>query len=618
MWWCFICLVVAVGAVDLPDLENLTTTNELFVIHTEPLRNSFPKILPDCQDCACGERNEEPRVVGGTEASVNAFPWLARLIYHKSFGCGASLINDRYVVTAAHCVKGFMWFMFRVSFGEHDRCDTKREPNIRFVVRMVVHDFTLKELSNDISLLQLNEPVGYSHSVRPVCLPPPDASTFAGTRATVAGWGAVAETGKWSCQLLEADLPVLSNDACRATKYNETKIKEVMMCAGYPETAHKDGCTGDSGGPLVAENSENQYELIAHLLQTMLLCLQVPFQAIVIQPKHMQVGNVLRTRTIGCATWPIEACIDKRSAQSGSMAWPVRALAGHVVILLGHCILCSFTVCGNETLKKIEDDPEYAERRKCDCRCGERNEASRIVGGQETGVNEFPWVVRLSYLDKFYCGGMLVNDRYVLTAAHCVKGLMWFMIRVTLGEHGRCNETVRPETRFVVRVVSHNFSYHTFKNDIALLELNERVNISETVKPVCLPHNDENSYAGATGIAAGWGSINENKNHSCVLQDVEVPLLSNQDCRNTKYDKEMISDDMICAGYPDKGKKDTCQGDSGGPLTVERGDKRYELVGVVSWGIGCGRVGYPGVYTRVTKYLYWIRHNARRGCFCSD
>ncbi|CAG9138791.1 unnamed protein product, partial [Plutella xylostella] len=59
-------------------------------------------------------------------------------------------------------------------------------------------------------------------------------------------------------------------------------------------------------------------------------------------------------------------------------------------------------------------------------------------------------------------------------------------------------------------------------------------------------------------------------------------------------------------------------GDSGGPLTVERGDKRYELVGVVSWGIGCGRVGYPGVYTRVTKYLYWIRHNARRGCFCSD
>ncbi|CAG9134560.1 unnamed protein product [Plutella xylostella] len=513
MWWCFICLVVAVGAVDLPDGENLTTTNESYVIHTEPLRNSFPKILPECQDCACGERNEEPRVVGGTEASVNAFPWLARLIYHKSFGCGASLINDRYVVTAAHCVKGFMWFMFRVSFGEHDRCDTKREPNIRFVVKMVVHDFTLKELSNDISLLQLNEPVAYSHSVRPVCLPPADASTFAGTRATVAGWGAVAETGKWSCQLLEADLPVLSNDACRATKYNETKIKDVMMCAGYPETAHKDGCTGDSGGPLVAENSENQYELIG---------------------------------------------------------------------------------------------------------CGERNEASRIVGGQETGVNEFPWVARLSYLDKFYCGGMLVNDRYVLTAAHCVKGLMWFMIRVTLGEHGRCNETTRPETRFVVRVISHNFSYHTFKNDIALLELNERVNISETVKPVCLPHNDENSYAGATGIAAGWGSINENKNHSCVLQDVEVPLLSNQDCRNTKYDKEMISDDMICAGYPDKGKKDTCQGDSGGPLTVERGDKRYELVGVVSWGIGCGRVGYPGVYTRVTKYLYWIRHNARRGCFCSD
>ncbi|KPI99989.1 Trypsin-3 [Papilio xuthus] len=316
--------------------------------------------------------------------------------------------------------------------------------------------------------------------------------------------------------------------------------------------------------------------------------------------------------------------------------------------------------------------------------CGERNEASRILGGEETNVNEFPWVARLTYFNKFYCGGMVINDRYVLTAAHCVKGLMWFMIKVTLGEHNRCNETHRPETRYVIEVIAHNFTYVTFKDDInecervpvggtthllqqvllrrlmwfmikvtlgehnrcnethrpetryvieviahnftyvtfkddiALLRLSDRVTITDTIKPVCLPHNDENTYVGVKAIAVGWGSVGEQKNHSCYLLDVELPVLSNEECRNTKYETSMIADSMLCAGFPDKGQKDTCQGDSGGPLSAERGDKRYELLGVVSWGIGCGRAGYPGVYTRVTKYLYWIKHNARQGCFCAD
>nr|XP_026485598.1 transmembrane protease serine 9-like [Vanessa tameamea] len=251
----------------------------------------------------------------------------------------------------------------------------------------------------------------------------------------------------------------------------------------------------------------------------------------------------------------------------------------------------------------------------CNCRCGERNEASRIVGGVETAVNEFPWVARLTYFNKFYCGGMLINDRYVLTAAHCVKGLMWFMIKVTLGEHNRCNETHRPETRFVVNVVAHNFTYLTFRDDIAVLKLNEKVQISDTIKPVCLPRSDDNQYEGVKAIAVGWGSVGEQKNHSCNLLDVELPVLSNKECRNTKYESAMIADDMLCAGYPKEGKRDTCQGDSGGPLSAERGDKRYELLGVVSWGIGCGRQGYPGVYTRVTKYLDWIKNNSRNGCF---
>ncbi|XP_011497936.1 PREDICTED: trypsin-1-like [Ceratosolen solmsi marchali] len=251
----------------------------------------------------------------------------------------------------------------------------------------------------------------------------------------------------------------------------------------------------------------------------------------------------------------------------------------------------------------------------CYCSCGLRNEDSRIVGGQTTLINEFPWQVRLSYMNRFYCGGTLINDRYVLTAAHCVKGFMWFMIKVTFGEHDRCTQKSTIESRFVARAFIGNFSFLNFDDDIALLRLSERITLSETIRPVCLPSNKDNLYVGANALASGWGTLHEDGKPSCLLQSVDVPVMSLEDCRNTSYNSRMISENMLCAGYPE-GKKDSCQGDSGGPLVTEREDKKYELIGIVSWGNGCARPGYPGVYTRVTRYLKWIMNNSKDGCFC--
>lgn len=128
-----------------------------------------------------------------------------------------------------------------------------------------------------------------------------------------------------------------------------------------------------------------------------------------------------------------------------------------------------------------------------------------------------------------------------------------------------------------------------------------------------------NAYVGTNGTATGWGTLKEDGKPSCILQEVEVPVLSNEVCSTqTNYTASMITDNMLCAGYLGVGEKDSCQGDSGGPLIAEREDKRYELIGVVSWGNGCARPYYPGVYTRVTRYLDWIRENSKDGCFCSE
>ncbi|KAL0831995.1 hypothetical protein ABMA28_001495 [Loxostege sticticalis] len=612
MWWFILCLFMSFTTGFNINKDALQFTEDSY---TSPSFVPVERNLPLCQDCSCGERNEEPRVVGGLGSSVNAFPWLARLIYQKSFGCGASLINDKYVISAAHCIKGFMWFMFRVTFGEHDRCDTRQRPETRYVVKVYAHNFSLSDLKNDIALLRLNEPVTYSHAVRPVCLPKNKEKTYVGSTAIVAGWGATGETGNWSCTLLQADLPVLSNDVCQSTNYNASKIKDVMLCAGYPATAHKDACTGDSGGPLITENEDHAYELIG-IVSWGYGCARKGYPGVYarvtkyldwIRDNTEDGSNKIEPTFYSCMTRCRVQC--SHPASRSSLILGLHLIAGTLELA---------QVNAWEVAESGDNGVKSDDKRSCSCRCGERNEASRIVGGVETAVNEFPWVVRLSYFKKFYCGGMLINDRYVLTAAHCVKSFNWFMIKVTLGEHDRCNATRQPVTRFVVEMVIHNFTYTTFKDDIALLKLNEPVTITDTVKPICLPRDDEQTYEGVKAIATGWGSVSEQKNHSCRLMEVEVPVLSNKVCKTTKYLPSMIADTMLCAGYLLEGGKDTCQGDSGGPLCAERRDKQYELLGVVSWGVGCGRPGYPGVYTRVNQYLDWIRQNTRQGCYCSE
>ncbi|KAK9505041.1 hypothetical protein O3M35_009191 [Rhynocoris fuscipes] len=249
----------------------------------------------------------------------------------------------------------------------------------------------------------------------------------------------------------------------------------------------------------------------------------------------------------------------------------------------------------------------------CSCKCGLVNQEIRIVGGRPTGVNRYPWVARVVYDGQFHCGGSLLNGDYVLTAAHCVRRLKRSKIRVILGDHDQYVTTDAPAImRAVSTIIRHrNFDLDSYNHDIALLKLRKPVQYTKNISPVCLPQAGLDP-SGRHGTVVGWGRTSEGGSLAGIIQEVQVPILTLQQCRATKYRPSRITPNMICAG---RGIQDSCQGDSGGPLLVNDGDK-YQIVGIVSWGVGCGRPGYPGVYTRVTSYLNWVRKNSRGSCVC--
>ncbi|XP_034177515.1 uncharacterized protein LOC117602982 [Osmia lignaria lignaria] len=247
--------------------------------------------------------------------------------------------------------------------------------------------------------------------------------------------------------------------------------------------------------------------------------------------------------------------------------------------------------------------------------CGAKNgnqDQERIVGGQNADPGEWPWIAALFNAGRQFCGGSLIDDKHILTAAHCVANMnSWDVARLTvrLGDYNiKTNTEIRHVERRVKRVVRHRgFNGRTLYNDIALLTLNEPVPFTHQIRPICLPSGSQ-LYSGKVATVIGWGSLRESGPQPAILQEVSIPIWPNSECK-VKYGAAApggIVDSFLCAG---RATKDSCSGDSGGPLMVN--DGRWTQVGIVSWGIGCGKGQYPGVYTRVTHFLPWIYKNLK-------
>ncbi|GFR01711.1 serine protease filzig, partial [Trichonephila clavata] len=264
---------------------------------------------------------------------------------------------------------------------------------------------------------------------------------------------------------------------------------------------------------------------------------------------------------------------------------------------------------------------------------------AKIIGGENAQKGEFPFLVSLRGPEEpravqvlHKCGAVLLNERWLLTAAHCVyeyrRKKYLATLKARLGEYDTSASSDSRQDFGIETLITHPQYQEPYRqsNDIALLRLNKDAVFTEHVWPVCLPIRNTD-VTGMNATVAGWGQtsfieISTRRltvwDGKCfkwqknILQKVNVPVLTNGACLEMYFEAGHtypLEENQMCAGYREGGK-DSCQGDSGGPLFINQNDQ-MTVIGLVSAGIQCGSPLLPGIYTRVNSHLDWIEEQMK-------
>lgn len=281
-----------------------------------------------------------------------------------------------------------------------------------------------------------------------------------------------------------------------------------------------------------------------------------------------------------------------------------------------HTYRCNDGLCvskGNPECDGKKDCSDGSDEKDCDCGLRSFSRQSRVVGGKDAEEGEWPWQVSLHALGQGHlCGASLISHNWMVSAAHCFVNDRGFrysdhtMWTAFLGLHDQSKRSVPGVQECKLkRIISHpNFNDFTYDYDIALLELEQPVEYSSTVRPICLPDTSHSFPPGKAIWVTGWGHTYEGGNVVLVLQKGEIRVINQTTCE--KLMPQQITARMMCVGYL-SGGVDACQGDSGGPLSSVEADGRIFQAGVVSWGDGCAQRDKPGVYTRLPVFRNWIK-----------
>lgn len=275
-------------------------------------------------------------------------------------------------------------------------------------------------------------------------------------------------------------------------------------------------------------------------------------------------------------------------------------------------------VCCSEFDAVIERQPSG-----CGYQLPQKSFESRISGGWQTGIGEFPWMIAILQRDaaagnqfKYLSGGSLIHPSIVLTVAHTITASS---MQRLIGRGGEWDlqsstEQVYPHAdRAVIRAIIHaQFNNKTLANDIALLQLDRPFQIGTNVNTICLPPANVFTDANVRCTATGWGrdQLGIGGRYQSVMRRIDMPIVAHWICQNrlrmTRLGRNYrLHRGLLCAGG-ERGN-DTCKGDGGSPLVcrVPNEPARFYQAGIVAGGIGCGR-GVPGIYVNVAWYINWI------------
>ncbi|XP_026267732.2 enteropeptidase isoform X1 [Urocitellus parryii] len=293
---------------------------------------------------------------------------------------------------------------------------------------------------------------------------------------------------------------------------------------------------------------------------------------------------------------------------SGNSSMPIFSTGGGPFVKLsaapnGSLILTPSQQCLQDSLILLQ-----CNHKSCGKKLVAQTVSPKIVGGSDSKEGAWPWMVALYYQGRMVCGASLVSNDWLVSAAHCVYAQNMDPSKWTalLGLNMRSNLT-SPQivTRLIDQIVINpHYNKREKDSDIAMMHLEVKVNYTDYIQPICLPEENQVFLPGRNCSIAGWGMIENEGPTANILQEADVPLLSNEKCQQ-QMPAYNITENMICAGY-EEGGIDTCKGDSGGPLMCEE-NNRWLLAGVTSFGDKCALPNHPGVYARVTRFTEWIQ-----------
>ena len=213
-----------------------------------------------------------------------------------------------------------------------------------------------------------------------------------------------------------------------------------------------------------------------------------------------------------------------------------------------------------------------------------------------------PYQVSLQVKNNGFCGGSIIDENWVITAGHCII-YPEHMVTIRAGSD---KKGTGGSIHKVEKVIKHE-GYETNKfgipiNDLALIKVETPFKLDGTRQPIALFKDNEEAIDGSFSIITGWGALKQGGKFPEILQTASIPIVSKKVCSNAYSNFGGIPFGQICTAHP-AGGKDACQGDSGGPLAIDG-----RLAGIVSWGNGCAKPGFPGVYTEIAQFRGWIRN----------